>query len=161
MPRVRDLLYRLRPSGAPGAANPPGVPADRAREAADELAPVFGLLEPVETECQGIVAAAQHDAEARRAHDREVARDLMASAEARVPAEREAARARARRSADERAAAAAGRGEASAEQVRRRCEEQLPHHVDLVLARVWELVNEPGAQPATEPAQRHDTGVGP
>lgn len=141
MPRVRDLLYRLRPSGAPGAANPPGVPADRAREAADELAPVFALLEPVEAECRRIVAAAQQDAESQRAHDREAARDLLASAQARVPVEREAARARARRSAEERVAAAAGRGKASADQVRRQSEEQMPHYVDLVADRVWALVD--------------------
>lgn len=141
MPRVRDLLYRLRPSGAPGTANPPGVPADRAREAADELAPVFALLEPVEAECRRIVAAAQQDAESQRTHDREVARDLLASARARVPVEREAARAQARRTAEERVAAAAGRGQASVDQVRRRSEEQLPDYVDLVATRVWTLIN--------------------
>ena len=164
MPRVRDLLYRLRPSGAPGAANPPGVPADRAREAAEELSPVFALVDPVEAECHRIVAAGQHDAEVQRAHDREVARDLVASARARVPVEREAARARARRSADERAAAAAERGQASAEQVRRRSEEQLPHYVDLVVGRVWELVAEPPTAPAGDrpaPTLPHDIEVGP
>jgi hypothetical protein len=151
MPRVRDLLYRLRPSGAPGAANPPGVPADRAREAADELALVFALLEPVEAECHRIVATARNDAEVQRAHDREVARDLVASAQARIPVEREAARARARQSADERTAAAQGRGQASAERVHRRSAEQLPHYVDLVVDRVWELVGQPTAAPGDQP----------
>ncbi|HEY7718983.1 MAG TPA: hypothetical protein VH915_09490 [Pedococcus sp.] len=149
MPRVRDLLYRLRPSGAPGAANLPGVPADRAREAADELAPVFALLEAAEEECHRIVAAGRRDAEAQRAHDREVADDLLAVARARAPAEREAARVRAVRSADEQAAAAEARGRAGAEQVERTSRERLPRYVDLVVARVAELTVAPpdGAGP--------------
>ena len=44
VPRVSDLLYRFRPSGAPGAATQAGVPADRARDLAEELEPVFASV---------------------------------------------------------------------------------------------------------------------
>ena len=50
MPRVRDVLYRFRPAGAPGAASSAGVPVDRSADLAAELEPVFALLADTEQE---------------------------------------------------------------------------------------------------------------
>jgi len=61
MPRVRDLLYRFRPSGAPGGASATGVPIDRAATVAAELEPLFGQLAEVERRCDGIQDAASRD----------------------------------------------------------------------------------------------------
>ncbi len=62
MPRVRDLLYRFRPAGTPGAAGQAGVPADRAAETAAELEPLFARLADTEQECREILAQARRDA---------------------------------------------------------------------------------------------------
>ena len=91
MSRVRDVLHRFRPSGAPGAATAAGVPVDRAVEAAAELEPVFALLEETQRECADILDRAGLDAAATRARDAERARAVLASGRALVEAERAAA----------------------------------------------------------------------
>jgi hypothetical protein len=45
---LADTLRRFRPTVAPGAAGPAGIPADRATQAAAEQAAVFAALEPVQ-----------------------------------------------------------------------------------------------------------------
>ena len=44
MATLRDYVRRFRPAGAPGAAAPAGVPADRGAELDAELAGVFEEL---------------------------------------------------------------------------------------------------------------------
>jgi hypothetical protein len=88
VPRVRDLLYRFRPSGAPGTAARPGVPADRARDLADELEPVFSALAPTVAQCRAVVSAGRSRADTvRQSYVSEVERLLSTSAE-RTAAER-------------------------------------------------------------------------
>jgi len=67
MPRVRDVLYRFRPSGAPGGASTSGVPIDRAATVAAELEPLFGQLAEVERQCESIQDAARRDTAAVKA----------------------------------------------------------------------------------------------
>ena len=69
MPRVRDLLYRFRPSGAPGAATAAGVPVDRTAKLAAELDPVFARLADTEEECAAILAEGRRRAEDIRRRD--------------------------------------------------------------------------------------------
>lgn len=54
MPQWRNFLERFRPVGAPGAAMPQGVPADRVADVAAELAPMLELLDEVQAEAERI-----------------------------------------------------------------------------------------------------------
>lgn len=91
MPRVRDLLYRYRPSGAPGAATAAGVPVDNAARLAAELDPVFAQLADTEQECAAVLAHGRRRSEEIRRRDEERVRSLVAGAEARAESERAAA----------------------------------------------------------------------
>lgn len=91
MPRVRDLLYRFRPSAAPGGATAAGVPADRARDLAAELDPVFASLADTERECADIVESARLEAARIGAEAGAAAESVRAAGRARVAAERAAA----------------------------------------------------------------------
>ena len=139
MPRVRDVLQRFRPSGAPGAATAAGVPVDRAGELAAELEPVLALLAETERECADLLDRARREEAAIRARDAERARSIVAAGRARVEAERAAAAARSRgRGGTESAAAgdaptgpAGGRGTP---------DDALEHQVDLVADAVRSLL---------------------
>ena len=100
MPTARDLLQRFRPLGAPGAAAPAGVPADRVVERSRELQPVFDALAGTQEEAARIRegAAAQ-------------ARDRRHRADARVTALLDAAGQEAGAARAEAAAAVVARGE--------------------------------------------------
>ncbi|MET7425935.1 hypothetical protein [Dactylosporangium sp. NPDC005555] len=63
---IRDLLQRFRPAGAPGAAMPAAVPADRGAEAAAELRVVFAALDDTHAEAARIAARAITEAADRR-----------------------------------------------------------------------------------------------
>lgn len=94
MPRVRDLLYRFRPAGAPGPASAAAVPADHAADRAAELEPVFAVLAETEARCAALREEAGRAAQGRRDRARETARSLVQDAEARAPSERADAAAR-------------------------------------------------------------------
>lgn len=144
MPRVRDVLLRFRPSGAPGAATAAGVPVDRAGELETELGPVLGLLAETERECAGILEDARVEAAAIRARAEARARDVLAAGQALVEPERVAAVARSRGEApDPRAAGPAGVA-APAVVPESALEEALAHHVDLVVAGVRQLLRPVG-----------------
>ena len=140
MPRVRDLLYRFRPAGAPGGASATGVPADRAATVAAELGPLFGQLAEVERQCDSIQDAARRDAAAINAAAAERARAIVAEATGRLGSERAAAGARIRdqAAADEAAELAAARVEATA--IRDRAARRMAAYVDRVVTGVDELI---------------------
>ena len=69
MARVRDVLYRFRPAGAPGAASAAGVPVDRAADLAAELEPLLAQLATTERTVAGIREQAIRDAAEIRARD--------------------------------------------------------------------------------------------
>jgi hypothetical protein len=147
MARVRDLLYRFRPAGAPGAASASGVPADRAADLNVELEPLFAALASTEHECAAIVKAAERDAAAIRARDAERAQAIVASARSRAAAERASASANIR----ERTAIRSGRDlagvEREAAQFRQRAADRLPPLVGAVLDRTRALVDAEPDQP--------------
>jgi len=142
MPRVRDLLYRFRPSGAPGGASAASVPIDRAATVAAELEPLFSQLSAVESECDGIRDEAGRDVAVIKNRDAGRARAIVASATGRVGSERAAAVARMRdlAAADAAAELSAARAEAAA--LRDRAAERMPDYVDRVVAMVRVLISD-------------------
>jgi hypothetical protein len=88
---MRELLERLRPAGAPGAATVAGVPADRVRSAEAELAPVFEALAGVVVECARRRRVAGEDAARVAAEAEQRAHAVTARARAGAEAERAAA----------------------------------------------------------------------
>ena len=113
----RDLLERLRPTGAPGGAGPVAVPADDAA-GHRELEPVFRALGATISECdqladQADVAAAEQLARA----DRDV-RQWLAEARLAAAEQRAAAAAAVGRAADEAATALLSAAEADAVRLR-------------------------------------------
>ncbi|HEU4422476.1 MAG TPA: hypothetical protein VFR67_08030 [Pilimelia sp.] len=131
---LSDLLQRLRPAGAPGAAAPVAVPAEEEDAAAAELAPVFDALEPIVAECEAIRSSAEQAVSGELAQARRDAAAMVADALSRAPAERAAAAARIHRSGD--AAADALRADADLTAARLRVEggERLAALTDLIVA---------------------------
>ena len=136
MPRVRDLLYRFRPAGAPGAASATGVPADRSADLAAELAPLFARLADTERECAQILERAHRDVTAIRAGDAERARSTVASAAERATAERADAAARACERGAGKAADVRAAAEREAAALEMRTAERIPPMVADVVASV-------------------------
>jgi hypothetical protein len=136
MPRVRELLDRFRPAGAPGSASAAGVPADRRAGVEAELEPVFAALAGVEAECARLRTAAAAEAGTRtRAATARAAAIVAAADEATAPAQASAAAAARQRAAEETAhlTAAAERDAASVR-------ESAIHRRPLLVARVLDEV---------------------
>ena len=142
MPRIRDLLYRFRPAGAPGSAADAGVPADRERDLAEELEPVFVALSPTLAECEAIVEDGRRGADAIRIRDAAEVRRVLASAEQRAATER----ARAATEVEATAAPDAARFEteslAQLEALRERVERAMPEYRRRVAASVETLLGD-------------------
>lgn len=149
MPRVRDLLYRLRPAGAPGAASTAGVPADRRADLAAELEPLFAQLATTEQECTAAVVRARTEAEDIRARSAERARRIVSEAEERASAERAAAAAQARGRAGDHPAEALLAARREAAQLRDRAIERMPAYVAEVVASVCAVMG--GDRPVERP----------
>jgi hypothetical protein len=118
VPKVRDLLAALRPASGPGAATPAGVPVDRRRDAAAELAPVFDALAPVLARCRAMRDDAQLRAARRGEASGERARAVVAEARAGYETDRAAEAARLRDLAEQGARRTAEEAEAAAQAVR-------------------------------------------
>ena len=153
MPRVRDLLYRFRPSGAPGAATAAGVPADRALEEAVELEPVFGSLSQTQRDCAEIVRLARREADEIRARAADTARVVLATARSLEPAERADAAARVVELGRAQLGSASADAEREVAAVRRQAAEAMPLYVEQVVASVRSIME--GGVPAPE----HPAGV--
>jgi hypothetical protein len=140
VPRVRDLLNRFRPAGAPGAAGNAGVPVDRDASMRTELAPLFARLAPTLGDCADIVARARRDADVRRAADAERARSLLAQAQVTAPVERRSAAS----AIEEQVAADAAHASSAAAndllELRERVLQRTPALVEQVVAAVSELL---------------------
>ncbi|HEU4424982.1 MAG TPA: hypothetical protein VFR67_20835 [Pilimelia sp.] len=131
---LSDLLQRLRPAGAPGAAAPVAVPAEEEDAAAAELAPVFAALEPVVAECEAIRSSAQQTVSDELAQARRDAEAMVADALSRAPAERAAAAARIHRSGDAAADALRAEADTTAARLRAAGGRRLAELTDLVMA---------------------------
>lgn len=136
MPRARDVLERLRPVGAPGAAGPAGVPVDRRAEITAELEPVFATLADVEAEVARLREASVAQARQRSDLASGRAEQVLARARREAQAERAEVAARLRHQADVAAAEARAAAEAEAELIRRRARRRLPSLVARVVEQV-------------------------
>lgn len=142
MARVRDVLYRFRPAGAPGAASAAGVPVDRAADLAAELEPLLAQLATTERTVAGIREQAIRDAAEIRARDVERAHSIVTTAAQRADAERAAAAAQMRRRAEGEAAGALADAEREAAELGDRTAARIPAYVALVVDSVNRLVGD-------------------
>jgi hypothetical protein len=136
MARARDFLERFRPSGTPGAAARPGVPADRLAERSAELEPLLALLAEAEAEAAQIRAVALRDADLRRREGQDRARAVLAAGRRQVVADRAEIVAQALRQSAAEAAAVRAAAEAEAEAIRTRVKQRLPALVDRIMREV-------------------------
>lgn len=133
MPTARDLLQRFRPLGAPGAAAPPGVPADRQAERGREVQPLFDALAGAQEEAARIRAAATAQAHVRREKAEQEAAALLRTARRdAVTARAETAASAAARAGEERRRVLAD-AEADAAAVVRRAEGRYAGLVEMVV----------------------------
>jgi hypothetical protein len=147
VPRVRDVLYRFRPAGTPGAASASGVPSDRRADAADELEPVLARLASTEHECDVILRRARQDAAEMGERDAEAARAITAAAAERASVERAAAAADVRRESAEESAAAVAAAQEEAARLHDRAQQRLPVFVDHIVGSIMTILDE-GQRPA-------------
>lgn len=141
MPRVRDLLYRFRPAGAPGAASAAGVPVDSGALLEGELALVFAELAATEHECSLLIEQARQEADIRRARAEEEARRILTGAETRLVEERASAAASALESLAAEAARTVAEAEAVAGLIRRSGSEHLGEYVARIVGDVDRFVD--------------------
>jgi phosphoenolpyruvate-protein kinase (PTS system EI component) len=147
---VSDLLQRLRPVGAPGAAGPVAVPIHAEDVLAAELEPLFDALEPVAAECETIrSSAAASAAEEAAAAQRDTER-LIADATSRAPAERAAAAARIRQAADAAADAMTADAEGAAVRLTDVGRERLGDLTDLVITHLRATITAGGRPTARD-----------
>ena len=162
MPRVRDLLYRFRPAGVPGAASPAGVPTDRAADLATELAPALDALGPTEDECAAIVESARAAGRERGERDAAEASAIVESARARLQAERADVIARLRAESEQQSEEVLRSAREQAEAVRTASTARLPEYVASVVAAVEDLIDGiPGGPTASAPERTGAGGRGP
>jgi tRNA A37 N6-isopentenylltransferase MiaA len=140
VPRVRDLLYRFRPTGTPGAAGAAAVPVDRRADLAAELQPLFSQLEETGRRCGEIVAQGRRDAAASRGHTQDRVRAVRSAAVQRAESERAAAAAQVEREAAQASATARLVAEREAAKVRERSAERMTDLVHAVTADVRALL---------------------
>lgn len=140
MPRVRDLLYRFRPAGAPGAAGQAGVPADRGAESAAELEPLFAWLADTEEDCREMVAQARRDAAQIQELGQRQAQAVVADAGRRAEVERSATAAQLSQDGERAADAERRKAEAAVSALHQRAAETMPAYVDAVVSRVAVLI---------------------
>lgn len=140
MANIREFLYRLRPAGAPGAAGPAGVPADRRADAEQELAAVFAALEEVEATCTQIDAQAEREAQRRTEQAHRMAGALVARARAAATADRAEAAATAVREARDQSDEMLLRARESAARARAAVDERIPQLLPRITARARERI---------------------
>lgn len=96
MAGLRDVLFRFRPAGTPGAPTAGAVPGDRAAEAGAELAPVLAELTGAEQTAARIRAEGEARASAIREQSERAARQIVDRARQDARTTRADAEARAR-----------------------------------------------------------------
>jgi hypothetical protein len=114
-----------------------GVPADRAQEAAAELAVVFAALEPAHAAAQRVRDEGRADADARRREAMQEAERIVADARALTPSVRAEAAFLRLAELDEARAKLDVEASAEVERVRRTAELHMPEVVALVVETVW------------------------
>jgi vacuolar-type H+-ATPase subunit H len=142
MPHVRDVLYRFRPAGAPGAASATGVPKDRRSDAAAELEPLFTAIEPTERSVEAIARRATDEAARIRAEGETRAAEILTAAAARASSEQAAAVAQAQQHSEAEAQALMESARAEAAALLDRAHARMPECVAQVVDAVSTLLGE-------------------
>lgn len=143
MPRVRDLLHRFRPAGAPGPAGRVGVPADRVAESATELEPLFAELAGTEQECLRILEQAKQDADEIRDQGLQQAQALTAAARRNAASTRASTAAQRAEEAESEAQAESRAAEADVGAVQRHAADAMATYVDAVVTQVTTMIDGP------------------
>ncbi len=145
MPRVRELLTRFRPSGAPGAASGAGVPVDRRAGVEAELEPVFAALEEIQRECARLRETALAAASASGTETAGRAASIVEQARLDATALRADAAAEARQHAAKEIAEVGAAAAEQVDEVLRTAQRRCPELVAAVVAAVrTELAELPG-----------------
>lgn len=147
---LSDLLQRLRPAGAPGAAAAVAVPAEDEDAAGAELVPVFEALASVVAECDAIRTAAERAAADEIARARHEAEITLADATSRAPAERAAAAATIHRSGDAAADALLAEAEEAAARLRTGGDRRVAQLTEQVVANLRAGIAAPAEPPEGE-----------
>ena len=142
MPRLRDVLDRFRPAGAPGQASAVGVPADLGAGLAAELEPLFARLVPVEKACEDLLESARRDAATVGADAARQAGRTVALARRRLDAERAGAVATARLRLDAESADAMRSAEREVSRLRRASQDAMPAQLERIVDSVRALLGE-------------------
>lgn len=139
----REILRRFRPAGAPGAAAPAGVPADRQAERERELLPVLALLEEAEQEAERIRQDGHVEAAARHRAGQDRADAVVANAQARAGSVRAGAAAAARADVVVELGRAVTAAQEAAEQTKERARARMPRLVDQAVALALAALDDP------------------
>ncbi len=142
MANLRELMFRLRPAGSPGAPSGAGVPTDRRKGVEQELEPVFAALASTVADGHRIRQDAQAQAQQRIAQGQEQLRAAMAQAELDAAATRAEVAARLRAQAQEDSARLVRQAHDTAKTVRANADQQLPHRIEAIMSRVREQLIE-------------------
>jgi hypothetical protein len=148
MSRARDLLYRFRPAGAPGAASAAGVPVDRNTELAAEFGELFGRLDETERGCAEIRDRARNDAAEIQARYAERARSVVAAASQRADAERAGAAAVVREGAEADGAKDVAAAEQAAAALRERAARRMAAYVERLASLACGSIDDGEGRPA-------------
>jgi vacuolar-type H+-ATPase subunit H len=142
MSPLRDFLQRFTPAGTPGKAAAAAVPADRARDLAAELEPVFAMLAGPEAERTRILSDADEDARQIRADARRRADDMVVAARERAQAARAEAAAAVLARAGATADAALRAAEQEAQAIGERAAQRMPGYVSRAVRAVLTLAGD-------------------
>ena len=146
MPRLRDILARFRPAGAPGAAAA-GVPADRSAELDTELRSVLDHLGRAQEEAHRIRATARDEAAAIVREAADTAQRIVAVARAEAPRVRAEAEAEARQESAAETARVGAEAEEETRAMRAAVTERMPAVVELLAERAATVSSAPGGNP--------------
>jgi vacuolar-type H+-ATPase subunit H len=149
MSPVREFLQRFTPAGTPGKAAAAAVPADRARDLAAELEPVFAMLAGPEAERSRILNEAEGDARRIRDDARRRADDMVVTARERAEAVRADAAAAVLARAGATADAALRAAEQEAQVIHACAAQRMPGYVDRAVRAVLALAEDEVAGDAT------------
>jgi len=137
MTGLREVLARLRSSGAPGpAAGGGGVPADRTAELTAELEPPLRLLDDTMAEAARIRAGAAEEAAVRRRRAAGRAEDLVRAARESALEVGRATAARVQEEAEAEAECTDTAAREAAQRLRERTGARIPAFAERVVARV-------------------------
>lgn len=134
--RLSELLERIRPAGAPGAASEGEF--QRGRDALDEIASIAELLRSFEAEADAVVTAGHDEAEqVRRRADRRV-HEIQAELPDRLATAGASGAQQAEEVGDAELDGIADETDHVIRELRTRVTAQMPHLVDAALDVVWQ-----------------------